>query len=110
MATKRVGEELVRRGVLILEPDVRDAEVRLEGVDFRYTVTFWERLGAIIPRPDGKGWTDGAHTPEEDACLRVQVAAEWEAAGAPRAWAQKEAAEAVQYLFFRAQDTTWGSA
>jgi len=93
-----IGERLVDRGFLVREEETSRIDVILLGGAFRYTVAFWQHVGALTAATDGSGGKVEARTPEAQAEVRRRFAEVWEAAGAPEGWARMEASAALEVL------------
>ncbi len=79
----RAAEALVDRDVLAPEVDARLIEVAVDGRGFRYAAAFWQKA-------------DVASTEAGRDEVRLRVAVEWAAVGAPLWWARMEADRALQ--------------
>jgi hypothetical protein len=93
-----VGAALADRGLLARVAEVGKADVILKGGTYRYLPELWERVGALTRSEVGAGWTLAARSPEQRREVRRRLAAEWESAGAPAAWALAEADAALASL------------
>lgn len=91
-------EELVRRGILYREDDVRYAGFVLDGDSFAYTFSFWIGVGALVPFDGGPSYRCTIQSPEDEEALRARLAATWVEAGATPEWAREEADAAVAFF------------
>lgn len=95
----RAVERLSRGGLLVREPEVDRAELRVEGGGYRWLAAFWEAVGAVAP---GAAGFDQQATALRDPFVRAnlhhRVVAELLLAGAPLWWSNQAAESALAAL------------